>query len=442
MIFQQSAPQEVYDDLDHEADENYPEDSTTSKEVPKLVKLYIFFLLTFQSTFQISDAAISVLLAFISTFLGIVARNYNVDAALLLLFKQLPVSIKAARKLIDGNRDNFEKYVCCPSCFSTYPWKHDTSKSCQKLCTHIEFPNHPQHWNRKACGRQLMKSVKTPKQASLFYPRLVYCYKPVLQTLQEFLLRPKFFTKCEIWRERSTVDGEYNDVYDGNIWREFLDYKGKPFLSLPFNFAFSLNVDWFQPFKHTQHAEAVYLTILNLPRQERYLQENVILLGVIPGPKEPSLHINTLLEPLVKEMMSLWTGVVMNIAQGVQTLVRGALLCCGCDVPAARKVCSFLAHNAYRGCSRCLLPFPTITFGEKADYTNTDRSQWPPRAIESHKQHALAYKCCNTQAAREELERRYGMVYITQYSMSYLISILPVCALSIPCTTFLELPST
>ena len=45
--------------------------------------------------------------------------------------------------------------------------------------------------------------------------------------------------------------------YDGNIWKEF-DYEGKPFLSLPFSFAFHLNVDWFQPFKHTQHAGAVY----------------------------------------------------------------------------------------------------------------------------------------------------------------------------------------
>ena len=38
--------------------------------------------------------------------------------------------------------------------------------------------------------------------------------------------------------------------------------------------------------------------------------------------------------------------------------------------------------------------------GEKADYTNTDCSQWPPCAIENHKQHALVYKACNTQAAR------------------------------------------
>ena len=143
------------------------------------------------------------------------------------------------------------------------------------------------------------------------------------------------------------------------------------------------------------------------------------MLGVIPGPKEPSLHINSLLEPFVKEMMSLWTGVIMNAAQGVQTLVRGTLLCCGCDVPAARKVCGFLAHNAYRGYSRCLLPFLTVTFGEKVDCTNTDRSQWLPHAIENHKQHALAYKACNTQAAREELERQYRVHYSILNELPY-----------------------
>ena len=63
---------------------------------------------------------------------------------------------------------------------------------------------------------------------------------------------------------------------------------GQPFLAAPFNYALHLNVDWFQPFTHTQHSEgAIYLSVLNLPRQERFLKENVILAGVIPGPKDP-----------------------------------------------------------------------------------------------------------------------------------------------------------
>lgn len=30
---------------------------------------------------------------------------------------------------------------------------------------------------------------------------------------------------------------------------------------------------------------------------------------------------------------------------------RGALLCVGCDVPAARKVCGFMGHASYKACS-------------------------------------------------------------------------------------------
>ena len=66
---------------------------------------------------------------------------------------------------------------------------------------------------------------------------------------------------------------------------------GQNFLASPFNYTFHLNVDWFQPFLHTQHSEgAIYLSVLNLPRQKRFLKENIILVGVIPGPKEPAIH--------------------------------------------------------------------------------------------------------------------------------------------------------
>lgn len=174
-------------------------------------------------------------------------------------------------------------------------------------------------------------------------------------------------------------------------------YQEKPFLSLPFNFAFHLNIDWFQPFKHTTHAEGgAYLTVLSLPREEHHLQENVILSGIIPGPKEPSLLVNSVLKPFVNEMLDLWNGIVMNTRQGLDILVRGALLCCGCDVPAARKVCGFLGHQALRGCSKCLLPFPRESFGERPDYTNVDLSQWTPLNAQDHKCKALQQRMQDT----------------------------------------------
>ena len=165
------------------------------------------------------------------------------------------------------------------------------------------------------------------------------------------LQRPGFILKCEAWRQRVVPDGVFADIYDGRMWKEFCNPDGVPFLSLPYNFALILNVDWFQPFKHTAHSTgAIYLAIQNLPRQERYVSENIILVGIIPGPHEPSKNINSYLAPLVDDLKQLWHGVIMQL-QGSQVVVRAALTCTACDIPAARKVSGFVGHNALHGCS-------------------------------------------------------------------------------------------
>ena len=70
-----------------------------------------------------------------------------------------------------------------------------------------------------------------------------------------------------------------------------------------------MNVDWFQPFKHTSYSVgAIYVVILNLPRAERFKEENVLLLGLMPGPKEPKLNLNTYLRPIVDYLLSLADG--------------------------------------------------------------------------------------------------------------------------------------
>lgn len=86
----------------------------------------------------------------------------------------------------------------------------------------------------------------------------------------------------------------------------------------------------------------------------------MILVGVIIGPKEPSLHLNSYLHPLVNELKRLWNGILLEDHYGRSLLVRAALLCCSCDIPASRKLCGFVGHDALMGCNECLLPFPTI----------------------------------------------------------------------------------
>ena len=69
---------------------------------------------------------------------------------------------------------------------------------------------------------------------------------------------------------------------------------------------FKINIDWFQPFKHSTYPiGAIYVAIANLLRTERYTSDNVLLIGIILGPKEPKLDINTYLQPLVDELKEL-----------------------------------------------------------------------------------------------------------------------------------------
>lgn len=119
---------------------------------------------------------------------------------------------------------------------------------------------------RNPCGTLLLKTVELSTGRTYFYPFLTYCYLNIDISLQSFLDRPDFYNQCEHWRAREQQDDVFNDVYDGNIWKEFQQHNGSPFLSEPGNYALMMNLDFFQPYKHVQYSMgAIYLTILNLP---------------------------------------------------------------------------------------------------------------------------------------------------------------------------------
>lgn len=103
--------------------------------------------------------------------------------------------------------------------------------------------------------------------------------------------------------------GTFRDVYDGRVWKSFMRYKDEPFLELPRRYGLLLNIDWFQPYAHSPYSSGgIYLSLLNLPRNERYRKENVISVGIIPGPHEPSKSVNTFLKALVDELNDLWNN--------------------------------------------------------------------------------------------------------------------------------------
>ena len=114
---------------------------------------------------------------------------------------------------------------------------------------------------------------------------------------------------CEHWRNRRISNTVLADIYDGLVWKEWMVYNSRPFLSCPYNIALMLNCDWFQSFDHSCYSVGVlYLAILNFPRSVRFRPENIIIAGIIPRRNEPNqTAMNSYLRPLVKELNALYT---------------------------------------------------------------------------------------------------------------------------------------
>lgn len=264
-----------------------------------------------------------------------------------------------------------------------------------------------------------MRYLKSSKGKELSVPCKVFCYHSVLEILKGRMQSEEFRKNCVKWQTERPTDGMMHDVYDGAVWRNFVNSDGQLFFTDAYNFGLLLNIDWYQPFKHTIYSVGVmFITIFNLPRHLRYRPENVILCGIIPGPSEPRLTVNQHLEPLIDDLQSLWKGVTVTVSDQ-EHIIKAALICVSCDTPATRKTCGFLAHSALRGCFKCLKAFPTSTFGSKPQYGGFNRDQWKPRTNAQHRAAALRHKFAKTLSEQSAIEQAEGVRYSELLRLPY-----------------------
>lgn len=262
-------------------------------------------------------------------------------------------------------------------------------------CIHVAAPFHTQCSRRGTCGSALYRSGAVRR------PILVYPYISIVESLKAFLARPGFSDACRLIASESSQGSIMSpsdlfcDIYDGSVWQEFITVNGK----------------------HTIYSVgAIYVTILNLPRHMRYKVVNTILVGIVPGPREPSLHINSFLSPLVLELLQLWEGIqctqLMDSHGSAQPVtLRAALLSVVCDIPGLAKVAGYLGHSARLGCTKCLKPFPTAHFGEKPDFSGFNRDQWPKRDTPTHRHLANQYKTLPNRSQQKAFESEHGLRY-------------------------------
>jgi hypothetical protein len=169
-------------------------------------------------------------------------------------------------------------------------------------------------------------------------------------------------------------------------------------------------MDGFNPFIMKEagkkvSVEAIYMVLLNLPVEICYQVENMFLVGIIPGPKEPSLEqINHVLAPLVDDLLHFWKpGVFIKQTAHYFSghMCLAALIPVICDLPAARQISGMPSHAAIHFCSFCKLPLYNID--------NLDVKSWPTCTWVEHRQSACTWKNATSAGARLKLYHQNGV---------------------------------
>jgi hypothetical protein len=201
----------------------------------------------------------------------------------------------------------------------------------------------------RLCQEPLSRQIKSLDGSIIIRPELIYPFAGINNQLAKMFCRPGFESSLRHWAARSKFDNILTDIYDGEVWKTFKDDDSNIFFRpdvADSHLGLMLNLDWFQPFDGTIHSTgAIYAAICNLPRDIRFRRENLLLLGLLPGPNEVSLHkINHYLSLIVNELQSLWNGVTLHTNECPNgKRVRAALILVSCDIPAARKICGHIS---------------------------------------------------------------------------------------------------
>jgi len=260
-----------------------------------------------------------------------------------------------------------------------------------------------------------------------FTPHKTYEFLPPSVWLSKIFNQEKFCDLLKAIPEQRQPD-VMSDVKHGKLWKEFQmhpDNQEEDLLRNPHNLALILNVDWFDPFKRSKYKiGALYMSILNLPRNERYKLKWTMLVGLIPGPTEPRDNINTFVTPLVNDLLHLWQGMTFVDFTGKQIESKTLLLCVSADLPASRKVTQFKSHKCVRGCDKCMFVAKrqpgTRGASGKMNYATQGRPHRPTlRTKESVYKDAMRFKTAKTKREAQLISKSTGVKYSELLRLPY-----------------------
>ncbi|OAD67046.1 hypothetical protein PHYBLDRAFT_102313, partial [Phycomyces blakesleeanus NRRL 1555(-)] len=154
----------------------------------------------------------------------------------------------------------------------------------------------------------------------------------------------------------------------------------------------------------------------NLPQEERFKPENVILVGLMPGSKEPKTkEINHYLKSIVDELLQLFMGITIptfKCPAGVN--IHAALHMVACDIPTTRKTSRFTTHNSTCACPRCVRQFTRLPSTNQADFSGFDYLTGLENRL-----HAEEWKSTSTPSEWHQLEIENGVRWSQLHHLGY-----------------------
>nr|XP_012234439.1 PREDICTED: uncharacterized protein LOC105679152 [Linepithema humile] len=208
------------------------------------------------------------------------------------------------------------------------------------------------HYYCSFCTRDL-KSIEDicpscPRKNNSYFVELSF-----LEQLREMYKRNGFYNQLQKRFERiANLPDVITDVYDGSLYRKWVD---NGFLRNPDNISFSWYTDGVPVFKSSKISMwPLYLTINELPFNERKKRKNTLLLGLWYGDKKP--NANSFIYKFREALEEISKGIEIEVKRynniELKT-IRGVLLMGTADLPAKSDFLNFVQFNGDYGCPSC-----------------------------------------------------------------------------------------
>ncbi|QRV74283.1 Transposase family tnp2 [Ceratobasidium sp. AG-Ba] len=213
-----------------------------------------------------------------------------------------------------------------------------------------------------ACPHCFQSRYKINPATGAAVPCRTFQYLPLIPRLVQMYRDPRTAHTLGYRVRRQSSPNNYADIFDGahykalkqrRVMTEHKRFQHRYFSS-DTDIALGLATDGFGPFKtRKQSCWPLLVFNYNLPPSIRYHLDNMLCLGVIPGPNEPK-ELDSFLHPLVRELDELAFGVAAYDGKHDRPFcLRAYLLACFGDMPAVAKLMCMKGHNGKYPCRAC-----------------------------------------------------------------------------------------